>query len=148
MTTSSAIIDRTRTASRASATIAAGLLVAFAALQVALAAGAPWGGLAWGGVDEGQLANGLRVASGVAAVVLGWMALVLLTRGGVVSRTRIVPSRYLKVETWAIAGVMALNTLSNLASGNSFEQLVAAPVTATVAASAVFLALRGVSPSS
>ena len=148
MTTSSAIVDRAQAALRVSAIIAAGLLVAFAALQVALASGAPWGGLVWGGVDEGQLANGLRVASGVAAVVLGWMALVLLTRGGVVSRTRIVPSRYLQAQTWAIAGVMALNTLGNLASGNSFEQLVAAPVTATVAATAVFLALRGVNPSS
>ena len=147
MTTSSAIVDRNQTASRVSAIIAAGLLVAFAALQVALATGAPWGGLVWGAADEGQLANELRVASGVAAVVLGWMALVLLTRGGVVPQTRIVPSRYLKVETWAIAGVMALNTLGNLASGNPFEQLVAAPVTATVAASAVFLALRGVDPS-
>lgn len=148
MTTSSAIVDRPHAALRVSAIIAAGLLAAFAALQVALAAGAPWGGLVWGGVDEGQLANGLRIASGVAAVVLSWMALVLLTRGGVVSRTKIVPSRHLKVETWAIAGVMTLNTLGNLASGNSFEQLVAAPVTATVAAIAVFLALRGVDPSS
>lgn len=148
MTTSSATIHRTQSAVRVTAIMAAGVVVAFAVLQAALAAGAPLGGLVWGGADEGQLADTLRVASGVAGVILVWMAMVLLTRGGVIPRTRIVPSRFLTVETWAIAGFMALNTLGNLASGNAFEQLVAAPATALVAALAVFLARRGVDPSS
>lgn len=147
MTTGSATLIRPRTPLSMTATTAAALLSAFAALQVALAAGAPWGGLVWGGAEQGQLAGGFRVASGVAAVSLLWMALVLLTRGGVTPRTRIVPSRRLGTVTWAIAGLMALNTLGNLASGNPFEQVVAAPTTALVAVVAVFLARRGVDPS-
>lgn len=126
------------------AILAAAILAGIASLQVAIAAGAPWGAIVWGGVEDGQLSEGLRVASAVAAIVLTWMALVLLTRGGVIPKTRIVPSRYLRVETWAIAGLMALNTLGNLASGNPFEQLVFAPATALLTALAVYLAIRGV----
>lgn len=126
------------------AVLAAAVLAGIASLQVALAVGAPWGGIAWGGVEDGQLSEQLRVASAVAAVVLTWMALVLLTRGGVIPKTRVVPSRYLRVETWAIAGLMAINTLGNLASGNPFEQLVFAPATALLTALAVYLAMRGV----
>lgn len=129
---------------RAAAMLAAALLMGIASLQAALAAGAPWGSSVWGGIDEGQLSSGLRVASAVASLVLTWMALVLLTRGGVMPATRIVPSRHLRVETWAIAGSMALNTVGNLASGNPFEQLVFAPITALVAAVAAYLAMRGV----
>lgn len=148
MTTNSATMDQTQAVAGKAAIVAAGLLSAFAALQLALAAGAPWGGLAWGGAETGQLGGGLRAASGVSAVVLVWMATVLLTRGGVIGGTKIVPSRHLTLATWAIAGFMALNTLGNLASGNPFEQLVAAPTTGIVAVLAVFLARRGADPSS
>lgn len=129
---------------RSAAILAAVLLGGIAILQVALAAGARWGGIAWGGVEEGQLSDPLRVASAVAAIVLAWMALVLLTRGGVMPKTKIVPARHLRVETWAIAVVMGLNTLGNLASGNPFEQTVFAPATAVLTALAVYLAVRGV----
>lgn len=133
-----------RRAIMTTAFLAAAVLAAIASLQVPLAAGAPWGAIVWGGVEDGQLSEPLRVASAVAAIVLTWMALVLLTRGGVIPRTKIVPSRYLGVETWAIAGLMAINTVGNLASGNPFEQLVFAPATALLTALAVYLAMRGV----
>lgn len=131
---------------RTAAMISAGILAATAALQAALAAGVPWGGIVWGGADTGILTGDLRVASGVVAVVLGWMALVLLARGGVIQARGPIPSRYLGVETWGIAGLMAINTIGNLASGNLFEQLVFAPAAATVAVCAGVLALRGVDP--
>lgn len=78
-------------------------------------------------------------------MVLVWMAMVLLTRGGVITKSRLVPAR-LGLATWAVAGFMALNTLGNLASGNPFEQTVAASTTGIVAVLAVVLARRGVEP--
>ena len=129
---------------RTVAIVAAAVMGAIAGLQIALAAGAPWGNLAWGGAEQGQLSEKLRVASGVSAIVLAWMGLVLLTRGAVIRRPRVVPSRHLGVETWAIGGLMALNTAGNLASGNPVEQFVFAPATALLTALAVYLALRGV----
>lgn len=104
----------------------------------------PGGAIAWGGVENGQLSEELRVASAVAAIVLAWMALVLLTRGAVIPRPKVVPSRHLGVETWAIAGFMALNTFSNLTSGNQVEQFGFAPATALLTGLAVHLAIRGV----
>jgi hypothetical protein len=148
MTTRSLTMNQTRDIAGKAAIVAAGLLSAFAAFQVALAAGVPWGGLAWGGAESGQLSGGLRAASAVSAVVLVWMAMVLLTRGGVIAGSRVVPSRRLSFATWAIAGLMSLNTLGNLASGNPFEQSVAATTTGIVAVLAVLLARRGVDPSS
>lgn len=148
MTTHSVTMDQTETPVKAAASVAAGLLAAFAAFQAALAAGAPWGGLAWGGAESGQLGDALRVASGVSAVALVWMAMVLLTRGGVIAGARVVPSRHLALGTWMIVAFMALNTLGNLASGNPFEQLVAAPTTGLVAVIAGYLARRGVDLSS
>jgi hypothetical protein len=141
-------MNQTQDIAGKAAIVAAGLLSAFAAFQVALAAGVPWGGLAWGGAESGQLSGGLRAASAVSAVVLVWMAMVLLTRGGVVANTTVVPVRRLTLVTWVIAGFMALNTLGNLASGNPFEQMVAAPTTGIVAVLAVFLARRGADSSS
>ena len=95
------------------ASLAAAGYAAIAVFQVALALGAPSGGLAWGGAGDGRLEPGLRVASGVAALVLPWMALVVLARGGVL-RTSPVRPAHLGGYAWAIAGLMALNTLGDL----------------------------------
>jgi hypothetical protein len=122
------------------------MVLAIAAVQVAMAAGAPWGGIAWGGREVGILGGDPRVASAVAAIILAWMALVMLARGGVIRAEGPVPSRHLGVENWAIAGLMAIDTAGNLASGNLFEQLVVAPMTAALTLLAVILARRGVDP--
>ena len=47
---------------------------------MALAIGAPWGAAAWGGGHSGVLPDQLRVASGVAAVVLAGVAAVAADR--------------------------------------------------------------------
>ena len=60
--------------------ILAVLLFVFAGFQACLALGMPWGSAAWGGASEGVLPAGLRVASGLAAVVWTWVALVVLGR--------------------------------------------------------------------
>ena len=53
--------------------------------QVALAAGAPWGEYAIGGRVPGRFPPPMRVAAVVQAVVLGWLALVVLDAAGLVA---------------------------------------------------------------
>lgn len=114
----------------------------FAAFQIALALGAPFGDLVWGGALPEVMPTGWRIASGIAAGVLVWMALVMLARAGAISMAPVTP-RYLTRVTWMISGFMALNTLANLASGNAFEQQVFAPFTAVMAALTAVVAYRG-----
>ena len=134
--------DPTRGATAAALT-AAGLTGAFAALQVFLAAGAPFGGHVWGGrSDTAVLSPGLRVGSGIAAVILGWMAAVILARADLIS-TNPVPRRWLARTTWTIAAYMALNTMANLASASSVERYGFGPSTAAIAAATAVVARRG-----
>lgn len=122
---------------------AAALFAAFAVLQTALAAGAPWGSVVWGGRFEGQLSTEWRVASAVAAVVLIRMALVVIAQGGGGVRLRFVSVRYPRAKTWAIAGLMAVNALGNLASQSNVEQFVFGPLTVVMAGLAATVAFHG-----
>ncbi len=113
----------------------------FAAFQIALSLGAPFGDLVWGGALPEVLPTAWRIASGVAAGALIWMALVVLARAGVI-RSSPIANRHLSRATWMIAVYMALNTLGNLASGNPFEQQVFGPITAVLAALTAVVAYR------
>jgi len=122
---------------------AAGLSGAFAALQVALAAGAPLGEHVWGGrSDTAVLAPGLRVGSGIAAVILVWMAAVILARADLITANP-VPRTWLARTTWAITAYMALNTVANLASTSSVERYGFGLYTAAIAAATAIVARRG-----
>ena len=115
--------------------------VGFATFQAALALGAPFGDRVWGGALPEVLPAGWRIASGVAAGALVWMTLVVLAEARVIRTSPIAP-RHLTRATWMIAGYMALNTLGNFASGNSFEQRVFGPITAVMAALTAVVAYR------
>jgi hypothetical protein len=62
---------------RIAAVVAASLLGVIAAFQLALALGMPARGMAWGGQYEGKLPVGLRIASGVAGLVIPARLLIL-----------------------------------------------------------------------
>ena len=107
----------------------AAICTSFAGLQVALAAGAPFGEHVWGGSQPRVLPDGMRVvAVGAAAVLLG-MATVVVRRAGLVGR----PARWLRPATWTIAGYFALNTVGNLASTSDVERSVFGAATAVAA---------------
>ncbi len=118
---------------------AGGVLLGFAGLQVALAAGAPLGEHVWGGTQDRVLSTGMRTASGGAAVVLTAAATVVARRAGLVGR----PARWLTPATWAIAGYLGLNTLGNLASTSAVERRVFGPATAVAAVLTAAVASRG-----
>lgn len=101
----------------------------FAGLQVALAAGAPFGEHVWGGSQPRVLSDGMRIVAVGAAGVLSGMATVVARRAGLVGR----PARWLTPATWTVAGYFALNTVGNLASTSGVERFVFGPATALAA---------------
>ena len=123
---------------RAAAAGAGGILLAFAGLQVALAAGAPFGEHVWGGTQDRQLPAGMRVVAGGAAVALAGAAWVVGRCGGVIDR----PARWLTPATWGIAGYLALNTVGNVASTSDVERYAFAPATAVASALTALVACR------
>lgn len=117
---------------------AAGVCLAFAGVQVALAAGAPLGEHVWGGTQDRVLPTSKRVVAGGAAVTLATMATVVVRQAGLAGR----PARWLAPATWTIAGYLAVNTIGNLASTSTVERFVFGPATAAAAGLTAFVAYR------
>lgn len=103
------------------------------AFQAALALGAPWGAAAWGGKTAGVLPTGLRLASGLAAVVWVLVAAVSARRLlGMVGRRRLL---------LVVAVYSTLGTALNAASPSTIERAVWVPLTA-VGAGLAWMAYR------
>lgn len=99
----------------------AGSLVAFAAFQLALASGAPWGRAAYGGTRSGTLPTHLRAVSGGSAIAYATgAALVLAGSGTDRSRGR---------AFTAISVLMGVGSLANGASRSPLERAIWTPVT-------------------
>lgn len=125
------------------ALIAAVVFVLVAGFQVALALGAPWGHVAYGGRaagDDRRLPTAFRAMSGITAVFLAVAAVLVLARGGLLVLDG-VADRTLGIVMWAIAAMMALNTLANVASTNRTERIVMGGATALLTICCVVLAL-------
>ena len=101
------------------------LLFVLAGFQACLALGMPWGSAAWGGASEGVLPAGLRVASGLAAVVWTWVALVVLGR--------FLAARGRRRLLLLLAIAMTLAVVMNLATPSVIERSVWAPFSVVVA---------------
>jgi hypothetical protein len=126
------------------AAAAAVLLVVISVFQVLLALGVPWGAAAYGGGSagpDGVLPSGLRVASAVAAVILGVAAWVILVRADLVRRGPL-SARLLRWATWVIVAFMILNTLSNLSSSSPVERWVLGGTTVVLVFLCGYVALR------
>lgn len=115
-----------------------GLLAVLAAFQLALACGAPWGGLSWGGRHPGVLPRRLRIASAASILVYLVFALVALDRAGLAS---VLPWEAARIAMWVVFGVLALNVLQNLASRSVRERAVMTPAALLLAVLALVLAL-------
>lgn len=125
---------------RGSADAAAALFAALALFELALAAGLPWGKAAWGG-GQAELNAGLRVASGLQAILAVGFALVVLRRAG----HRVwapLPQRWLPAAVWVLAGYMAVGTLMNAASRSPLERAVWTPVALSSAVLCAIVAIK------
>ena len=93
--------------------------------QVALALGAPWGAYAMGGAYPGQFPPPMRVAALVQALVLLFMAGIVLTRGGVALQRWSRSSRWL---IWVVVAFAAVSLVLNLITPSAAERMLWAPV--------------------
>ena len=98
---------------------AAAFCAGFAAFQVALALGAPYGQIAWGG-SSAVLPGNLRAASAGAAVYLLLAGAAMLVRSGDWGRR--LPQKLFWGFNAFLALQLALNTLANLAAKTGAER--------------------------
>jgi hypothetical protein len=104
--------------------------------QIALAFGAPLGKAAWGG-HEGILPKRLRIASGVAGLVVYPLIIVAALDVGFLDRD-LLPVNGASVM-WILAALFAVGALANLASRSPIERLWA-PVSLAIAGCCAFVA--------
>ncbi|MCW2761795.1 MAG: hypothetical protein JWR85_1996 [Marmoricola sp.] len=117
------------------AALAVALLALAAALQVGLAAGAPWGAVAYGGraaSGDGTLPAAYRFGSGVAALVLLGAIWVVLASVSMVGRGP-TSLAFLTAILWCLAAMFGLNTLGNARGRHPLERWGASTVTAALA---------------
>ena len=105
--------------------------------QIALALGAPLGRAAWGGRHEGVLPRRLRIASGVAGVVVYPLIIVAVLDAGFVDR-ELLPVNGASLM-WMLAALFAVGALTNLVSRSPVERLWA-PVSLAIAGCCAFVA--------
>jgi hypothetical protein len=121
------------------AIVAVVLLGVIAGFQLALALGAPWGAAAWGGQHPGVLPRRLRIASGVAAVLVYPLVIAI-----VLAAAGIIGDDWLAIDgailMWVLAGMLGLGALMNFASRSPRERIWG-PVALTVAMCCVIVAL-------
>jgi hypothetical protein len=112
------------------AAVAAVLIAAVAAFQVALAAGLPLGEATMGGrasTVDGVLKPPYRAIALVSAVVLVLAAWIVLGRAGTVPV--FLGGQALGWAAWVVAGFMALNTVTNLSGRHPLERRGMASIT-------------------
>ncbi len=114
---------------RAAAQIATFLFAVMIVVQMLLAAGVLPISIAWGG-RQTELTPALRVASMIAAVLLGAFLYVIRYRAGLWGSTPIPTA--IRVLSWIITAFMAFNTLGNFASLNNTERFLFGPITAAL----------------
>jgi hypothetical protein len=112
------------------------LLAALAALQLLLVFGAPLGRFAWGG-QHALLPARLRVGSVISAVIYVAIALMLLSRIGVIGGG----GTFVRVATWVIFGFFVLSILVNAISRSRLERLTMTPVATALALATLNIAL-------
>lgn len=115
------------------------LLIAVVAIfQLALALGVPWGEMAMGGKFPGRLPPGMRIAALIQIVLLGFIALVVLTRAGIVLRELSAPSR---VAIWVVVVFCLVSAILNAITPSRKERMLWAPVSFVLFACATYVAL-------
>lgn len=115
--------------------VAAGGVVAF---QLALSLGAPWGAYAMGGAFPGRFPPPLRFAAVVQAVVIGLLAVVVLSAAGLLLPGLAAASPWL---LWIPVVVSALALVLNSISRSAGERRIWVPVAMLLLVSSLIVAL-------
>ena len=128
--------DLTTLAGLVFAVVAVGVI----AFQVALALGAPWGAYAMGGVFPGRYPPPMRVAAVVQAVLIGLLAVAVLSAAGLV-----LPDLFAAIPwlAWVAVAVSVLAAVLNALSRSAGERRIWVPVTVVMLISSLLVALSG-----
>ena len=119
--------------------VAVVLLVVIAVFQAALALGAPWGEASWGGQNPGVLPRNLRIASGIAAVVVYPLIILLVLAGAGFIDDSWVPVD-ITIVMWILAALLTVGAVTNAISRSPRERLWA-PVALIVAICCALIAI-------
>jgi hypothetical protein len=124
------------------ATIAALVFAAVAGgvitFQLGLALGAPWGAYAMGGAFPGRFPPPLRIAAVVQAVVIGLLAVIVLSGAGLVLPDLAVAFPWL---VWVPVVVSALAVVLNAISRSAGERRIWVPVAVVLLLSSLVVAV-------
>jgi uncharacterized membrane protein len=106
--------------------------------QLALAAGAPWGGVAMAGKYPGRWPAPMRVAAVVQATLLLALMACVIVRAGLVWPQWLEMSRHL---IWVVCAISSASFVMNLVTPVRLERLLWAPVGAALTVSSLIVAL-------
>jgi hypothetical protein len=109
--------------------------------QLALALGAPWGARAMGGAYPGRLPPPLRVGEIVQALVLGLLAVGILSDAGIVVPDLAATLPWL---VWLAVAFSAVSTVLNLITRSPVERRTWLPVSIVMLVSSLIVAVAGV----
>jgi len=123
---------------RLAAIVFSALTALVCAFQLALAAGAPWGEYAMGGAFPGVMPAAMRVAAVVQVGVLAAVALLVVSRAGLVLPGWARVARWL---VWVVVALLGVSVVLNLVTPSPMERLIWAPVAAVLFLSALRVAL-------
>lgn len=105
------------------------LIAVVVLFQLALALGAPWGAMAMGGKFPGRFPAAMRIVAVIQAGLLIFIALIVLTRAGVVF------TEYADISKTAIWGIVIfslIGTILNIITPSKKERMLWAPVSFTL----------------
>jgi len=105
--------------------------------QFALALGAPWGELAMGGKFHGRFPPYMRVVALFQIALLVFLALIVLTRAGIIFDQYFESS---KSAIWVVVAICAVATILNFITPSKKERKLWAPVSIVLLVSSVIVA--------
>lgn len=114
------------------------LLAALAVLQMLVASGMPLGHFVWGGQNR-ILPAGLRVGSVISVAIYIGMAMLLLSRGGVIPGD----NTFVRVAVWVLFAFFVLATVMNAISRSRPERFTMTPISIVLATATLVIALEG-----
>ena len=106
--------------------------------QLALAVGMPWGDLAMGGRFPGKFPPNLRIGAVVQAVLLAFLACIVLAKAGAAFLGL---SNLANSLVWVAVGISGLSLVLNLITPSKWERRLWAPVALVMTIASLLVAL-------
>lgn len=114
------------------------LIAVVVLFQFALALGAPWGEMAMGGKFRGRLPPRMRIAALIQMVVLVFIALIVLTRAGVLVNEF---ADFTQTAIWAVVVFSLVGAILNTITPSKKERMLWAPVSIVLLICATWVAV-------